>query len=318
MDLVTIDDVPQGSPGARLSDGTILHLRRAARTNTIETLLPSTNIALLGCGAEGLDIARRIVTRAEDGTAADELAAARALLPPDTPLLAPVIGPRLIVAQGLAYRSHLEEMSGTPEPAHPTAFLKSPSSIVGPEASVCIPSQASGMVDYEGEIAFVFGRTAYRVDESEALACIAGVTAANDISARDWTPGVFAATDPWEARLTWEVNIMGKQLPGFTPLGPALRTLDSIADLDALRVQTRLNGQVLQDDTLGGSIFPVEKAIAYFSQWYRFEPGDILLTGTPAGVGLGRNPPIFLQPGDRIEVEVEGAGTLSTPITGPA
>lgn len=316
MDLVTIDDVPGGSPGARLASGEILHFGRGAEPGTIETWVPSTVKAILAAGAGGLGIARRLVDRAETGETLDRLKHSAALLPSDTRLLSPIPVPRLLVAQGLAYTSHLEEMSGTPVPPHPTAFMKSVNSIAGPGAPLVIPSQAPDMVDYEGELAVVFGRTCYRVSEEDALSCIAGVTAANDISARDWAPAVFAATEAWEGRLTWEVNIMGKQLPGFTPLGPVLRTMDAIEDVAKLSLRTRINGTTLQEDLVGGMIFSLERVISYFSQWYQFEPGDVLLTGTPAGVGIGRDPQIFLKPGDIVEVELEGIGILRTPVVG--
>lgn len=107
---------------------------------------------------------------------------------------------------------------------------------------------------------------------------------------------------------------MGKQFPGFTPLGPVLTTVDDIPDPSALRLVTRLNGQVMQDAQVSDMIFPLDEVISYFSRWYHFQPGDVLLTGTPAGVGIGRKPPIFLTPGDRVEVEIDRIGTLSTPI----
>jgi 2-keto-4-pentenoate hydratase/2-oxohepta-3-ene-1,7-dioic acid hydratase in catechol pathway len=317
MQLLTIDDIPGGSPGARLRSGDVLHLARAARRGSIEAWLPAQLADLLAGGPEAMAIARRIVDRAEAGDSGDELAEAGALLPADTRLLAPLPSPRLIVAAGLAFRSHLAEMANTPAPAEPTAFMKSPRSIAAPGAKLRLPAQASGMVDYEGELACVFGQTCYMVSEADALGCIGGYTIANDISARDWAPAVWAATAPWHARQTWEVNIMGKQLPGFTPLGPVLLTADDVPDPAALHLTTRLNGAVMQDASIADLIFPLARTIAYLSRWYRFEPGDLLLTGTPAGVGIGRTPPVFLQAGDTIEVEIGGIGTLTTPILPP-
>ena len=318
MHLLTIDDVPHGSAGARLASGAVLHLPRAARSGTIEAWLPGSLAALLAGGAEAMAIARRIVDRAEAGSGAEELAARGALLPADTRLLAPLPAPRLILAAGLAYRSHLAEMSNTPAPSEPTAFMKSPTSIGAPGAPLRLPAQASEMVDYEGELACVFGRTCHAVSEADALDCLAGYTIANDLSARDWVKQVWASTEPWAARQSWEVNLMGKQLPGFTPLGPVLLTADEVPDPSALHLTTRLNGAVMQDALVADMIFPLARVIAYLSRWYRFEAGDVLLTGTPAGVGAGRKPPVFLQAGDRIEVEVDGIGTLVTPILAAA
>ncbi len=232
------------------------------------------------------------------------------LLAPQTPLLAPIPDARMIVAAGLAYRSHLAEMSGTPAPPHPSGFLKTSHSIGGPDAALTLPPAASGHVDFEGELAVVFGKTCHAVDARQAMDCVAGYTAANDVSARDWVRAVWQAQSAWEARLTWEVNIMGKQFPGFTCLGPALLTADEVPDVGQLRLETRLNGERMQAAPVSDMIFGVADMIAHFSQWYVFEPGDVLLTGTPAGVGVGRKPPVFMREGDVVEVEISGIGTL--------
>jgi 2-keto-4-pentenoate hydratase/2-oxohepta-3-ene-1,7-dioic acid hydratase in catechol pathway len=314
MQLVTINDIPTGSVGARLQSGEILHLARAARYGTIEMLLPSSLIALLEAGEEAMDIVRRIVDAAESGQTRAALNAKGALLPPHTPLLAPIPRPGMIVAAGLNFRSHLAEMNGTAAPPHPTAFMKAPSSIASPGAELALPPQASEAVDYEGELACIFGRTCHMVSPEDALRHIAGYSVANDLSARDWAPAVHASKVPWEARLTWEVNIMGKQLPGFTPLGPTMITADAVGDPHDFRLMTRLNGQVMQDAPISDMLFPLAEAIAYFSRWYTFQPGDIFLSGTPAGVGAGRKPPVYLRPGDRLEVEIAEIGVLSTPV----
>jgi 2-keto-4-pentenoate hydratase/2-oxohepta-3-ene-1,7-dioic acid hydratase in catechol pathway len=217
-----------------------------------------------------------------------------------------------MVAAGLAYRSHLAEMANTPAPAHPTAFMKSPASISGPEEKVSLPTLAREHVDYEGELACVFGRTCYNVPASEALSYLAGYTAANDLSARDWAKSVWAATAPWDARITWEVNIMGKQFPGFTALGPVLTTTDEIPDPSLLKLRTTVNGQVMQAAPVSDLIFPIPEVISYLSRWYEFAPGDVLLTGTPAGVGIGRKPPVFLKEGDVVSVEIDRIGCLTT------
>ena len=205
-------------------------------------------------------------------------------------------------------------MADTPIPAHPTAFMKSPTSIAGPGADIRVPTGAQNHVDYEGELAVVFGRECHRVAAEDALQYVAGYTLANDVSARDWVGEVWQAKAPWDARRTWEVNIMGKQFPGFTSLGPVLLTRDEVPDVTQLRLTTRLNGAVMQSAMIADMIFDLPTAIAWFSQWYRFSVGDVLLTGTPAGVGVGRKPPVFMHPGDRVEVEIEEIGILSNSI----
>jgi len=317
MHLVTIDDVAGGSPGARLRSGAVLHLGRAARSGTIESWVPRRVLDILEGGDEAIDLVRRIVDRAEEGAATDELFHRGAILAPDARLLAPVPEPRMVVAAGLAYKSHLAEMSGTPTPPHPTAFMKSAASIASPHGILPLPAQASDALDYEGELACVFGRACHAVSPEDAMACVAGFTVANDLSARDWVKPVWAATAPWEARLTWEVNVMGKQFPGFTPLGPALVTADEIEDVTALGLTTRLNGTIMQQAPIGDMIFSIAEVIAHLSRWYQFRPGDVLLTGTPAGVGVGRSPPVFLKAGDVIEVQIERIGLISTRIASP-
>jgi acylpyruvate hydrolase len=314
MRLVTIDDVPSGSPGALLQSGEIVHLARAALADTIEAWLPSGVAGILAGGRAGVAVASGIAARYEN-MKADALAQFRAsgtLMPATTRLLPPVPSPGLIVAAGLAYRSHLAEMAGTPTPAQPTGFMKSPTSLSPSGATLSLPPQAREHVDYEGELALIFGSRCHMVDQAEAMTYVAGYTVANDLSARDWVKAVWAATSPWEARQTWEVNIMGKQLPGFTALGPAMVTADEISDPAQLRLTTVLNGRTMQDAQISDLIFPIAQMVAYFSRWYTFMPGDVLLTGTPAGVGVGRDPSIFLRSGDTVEVNIDRIGTLST------
>ena len=314
MQLVTIDNVPGGSPGARLRSGEILHLARASTAGTLEAWLPASIMGILDGGPAALEVIRRMIDRVET-LSGDQRAHLRddgAVLPPATQLLSPIPNPRLIVAAGLAYKAHLAEMAGTPAPAHPTAFMKAASSLSAPNARVGLPPQADSFVDYEGELACVFGRHCHNVPAETALSYLAGYTIANDLSARDWAKATLAATDPWVARLTWEVNIMGKQLPGFTALGPVLTTVDEIPDPSALHLTTRLNEKVMQSASVSDLIFPIAETISFLSRWYTFQPGDILLTGTPAGVGIGRKPPVFIHSGDTVAVSVDRIGTLTT------
>lgn len=312
MRLVTIDSGSKGVPGAILESGEVLHLQQAALAGTVQGWLPDSVRGILEAGAEGLDVVRQIVLRV-DALSPAGLTALRnsgALTSASTRLLAPVTNPRLIVAAGLAYHSHLAEMAGTSVPPHPTAFMKSINSVTATGAAIPIPPFASKHMDYEGELAVVFGRKCHCVNADQALDYVAGYTVANDVSARDWVADVFQATTPWEARRSWEINIMGKQFPGFTPLGPALLTIDEVPDVNTLHLTTRLNGKVMQSSSVGDLIFSISETIAYFSNWYAFMPGDVLLTGTPAGVGAGRKPPVYMADGDVIEVEIDGIGTL--------
>ena len=140
---------------------------------------------------------------------------------------------------------------------------------------------------------------------------VAGYTIANDVSARDWVGEVFSATASFEGIQAWERNIMGKNFPTFTPCGPVLVTKDEIADPHDLQLTTRLNGEVIQSTKTDDLIFKIPDIIAYYSQWYCFQPGDIVTTGSPSGVGVARDPRVFMHEGDTIEIEVEGIGVLS-------
>jgi len=214
----------------------------------------------------------------------------------------------------LAYRTHLQEM-GVPLPSEPVAFLKAPSSLCGSREPIRLPADHPEMVDFEGELAFVIGRPCHRVGADEALSYIAGYTVLNDVSARDWVKEALAAEQSRaQAVQTWDKNIRGKQFPTFTPMGPALVTADEIFDPNDLELETRVNGQVMQHANTRDLIFNVQHLLAYFSHWYAFQPGDIVSTGTPAGVGVGRKPPVFLRAGDVVEVRIAGIGALTNPV----
>lgn len=233
----------------------------------------------------------------------------------DADLLPPVPNPKLILSVGLNYWKHLEEMEGTPVPKHPAAFIKTRDSLLGSGKPVTAPNHCPDMMDYEGELCVVMGKRCHNVDASEAMDAVAGYTIANDISARNWVHEVFEAEGTFPAIHAWERNINGKQLPGFTPCGPVFVTKEEIPDPHDLHMETRLNGEVMQSTGTDDMIFKIPDLIAYYSQWFRFNPGDIITTGSPAGVGFGRDPKVFMKSGDIVEVEVEGIGRLTNSIS---
>jgi len=232
----------------------------------------------------------------------------------DADLLAPVTHPNMILSVGLNYRRHLAEMEGTPAPKFPSAFMKTITSLTGAGKPIVVPPQCPDMIDYEAEFTFVFGKTCHNVSADDAMDYVGGYTIANDVSARDWVADIFSATEPFPAILAWERNIMGKNFSTFTPCGPVIVTPDEIDDPHNLLLEFRLNGEVMQSSRTDDLIFDIPQIVSYFSQWYRFEPGDIVTTGTPSGVGAGRKPQVFMKPGDRAEVSLEGVGTLSNPV----
>jgi 2-keto-4-pentenoate hydratase/2-oxohepta-3-ene-1,7-dioic acid hydratase in catechol pathway len=162
----------------------------------------------------------------------------------------------------------------------------------------------------------VIGRACHNVAAAEVMDYVAGYTIINDVSARDWLPGFFKAEGKMPSLLAWELNILGKQLPTFTPMGPVVVTKDEIADDRALSLTTTLNGKVMQSTSTSDLVYGVREVIAHFSKWYRFVPGDVISTGSPSGVGFARKPPVFMRDGDVIAVTVEGVGTLRNPVKG--
>jgi 2-keto-4-pentenoate hydratase/2-oxohepta-3-ene-1,7-dioic acid hydratase in catechol pathway len=215
-------------------------------------------------------------------------------------LESPVTAPSKIVAIGLNYADHARE-SGVEPPKAPVAFVKTPNSIVGPGQDIRYAKDDTAEVDYEAELAVVIGRRASRVSQDEALDYVFGYTCCNDVSARD----AQFADGQW---------VRGKSFDTFCPLGPWIVTADEIADPQALHIACRVNGQTLQDSTTGEMIFGVAEIISYMSRFITFEPGDVIATGTPFGVGFARTPPVYLLNGDTVEVEVEGIGVLSNPV----
>jgi 2-keto-4-pentenoate hydratase/2-oxohepta-3-ene-1,7-dioic acid hydratase in catechol pathway len=211
------------------------------------------------------------------------------------------------------YHEHLREMK-TPAPEKPAAFTKSVASIIGPEAPILIPPENSAMVDWEGEFSVVIGKPCHRVKAAQALDYVAGYTIVNDVSARDWVAPVFSSTGIMGPIHAWEQNLLGKMFPTFCPMGPVLATKEDVPDPGNVEITTRLNGQLMQSANTDDLVFSVPELIEYYSQFYLFKPGDVITTGSPSGVGYGRNPRIFMKVGDVVEVEVEGVGILRNPI----
>lgn len=217
--------------------------------------------------------------------------------PAGATLLAPVPDPRKIICLGLNYRDHAAE-SGMEIPTEPILFSKYPTTLVGHLADIVLPEESS-QVDYEAELVIVVGKGGRRISQAKALEHVAGYTVGHDVSARDWQlnkPG-----KQWMA---------GKTFDTFAPVGPALVTADEVPDPHALGIRLRLNGETMQDSSTSQLIFRVDETIAYLSKIFTLEPGDLIFTGTPPGVGMARKPPVWLKAGDVVEVEIDGLGTL--------
>lgn len=215
----------------------------------------------------------------------------------DVRLAAPLARPSKIVCIGLNYADHAKE-TGAATPAEPVLFMKSTTALVGPNDAIMIPKD-SQKTDWEVELAVVMGKRASYVAEAEALDYVAGYVLHNDVSEREFQ---------LEKGGTWD---KGKGCDTFAPMGPFLATKDEIKDVNNLRLWLKLNGKMMQDGTTANLIFKIPFLISYVSRFMTLLPGDIISTGTPAGVGLGMNPQVYLQPGDVVELGIDGLGTAT-------
>ena len=208
----------------------------------------------------------------------------------------PIPDPEKIICLGLNYKDHAAE-AGLKLPSAPVLFAKYRNSLIGPFDDINVPPVAANAVDYEVELAVVIGRRAIRVSESDALDYVAGYSVFNDVSARD----LQMQTSQWGA---------GKAIDGFAPMGPGVVPAQFVGDPQSLMLTTRVNGEQLQHESSSQMIFGVATTIAFITQFMTLEPGDIIATGTPAGVGFTRKPPIALRDGDVVELEIEKVGTI--------
>lgn len=216
-------------------------------------------------------------------------------------LIAPVPNPGKILCIGLNYRDHAIETKAE-IPGEPVVFGKFGNTIIGPGESIILPA-VSSKVDYEAELVVVIGKTGKNIAQESALDYVAGYMNGHDVSARDWQKG--RPGGQW---------LLGKTPDNFAPTGPYFVSADEIANPHDLRVQFRLNGETMQDGNTAEFIFNINEVIAHVSKIMTLNPGDLIFTGTPAGVGVARSPQIFLKPGDKAEVEIEGLGTLTNPV----
>jgi 2-keto-4-pentenoate hydratase/2-oxohepta-3-ene-1,7-dioic acid hydratase in catechol pathway len=215
----------------------------------------------------------------------------------------PITIPSKIVCIGLNYRDHAEEQ-GVDLPDAPLLFAKWPNTLIGAGEPIVIPPITS-KVDYEAELGVVIGERLRNVSEENALEGVRGYLCLNDVSARD----LQFADGQW---------VRGKSLDTFCPVGPKLVSPDDVPDPQRLSIRALVNGRVLQDSSTAQMVFGVAAVIAHVSQAITLEPGDLIATGTPAGVGAFRHPPVFLRPGDQVTIEIEGLGALTNPVRAAA
>jgi 2-keto-4-pentenoate hydratase/2-oxohepta-3-ene-1,7-dioic acid hydratase in catechol pathway len=260
---------------------------RVVDLNAADPRLPADMLQLLRGGDELLHLARQVI---------DSASAAMWVELAGTQLVAPVPNPGKIICIGLNYRDHAAE-AGLPMPAEPVVFAKLSNTVNGPYSPITMP-RATEQIDYEAELGVVLGKTCKGVKEADALDYVAGYLAVNDVSARD----VQHRNGQW---------VLGKSPDGFAPMGPALVTADEVGDPQQLDLRTRIGDEVLQSSNTREMIFPVARLISFISEFVTLEPGDVIATGTPSGVGGAQKPPRWLRAGETVRVEFPRLGALA-------
>ncbi len=282
MKLITFTS-PTGPRTGAVQSNKIIDLPAASSGK-----LPADMLTFLQQGDQAMSLAREILSRNNLDAFSRPF--------DENNLLAPIANPSKIMAIGRNYAAHAHEQKMEP-PKSPVIFAKYPSAIIGPNQAITWSDSLTQKVDFEAELAVIIGKTARKVSEADALNYVAGYTVCNDVSARD-----LQFSDKQYTR--------GKSLDTFCPLGPWLVTADEIGNPQSLRLRAVLNGQVMQDAITGDMLFGVAQLIAFMSRAFTLFPGDIISTGTPSGVGVFRNPPVFMKDGDEIIIEVEKVGRL--------
>lgn len=312
MRLVTFETQGMTRLGAEHRDG-IVDLNRAhalrlatRQAGTVQARadmeVPPDMLRFLEAGPAALARAREALQLADEVCRAGGPTTAALVLPSSAVRLrAPILNPRKLVCLGLNYRDHAEEAKFA-IPDCPVLFAKFATAIIGPGDPILLPA-VSCEVDYEAELAVVIGRPGRHIPQERAYDHVAGYTIVNDVSARDY-----------QLRKPGGQWLAGKTFDTFLPMGPALVTADEVPDPQALDIRCRIGGEVAQSSSTRQLIFPVPEIVAYCSHIFTLEPGDVIATGTPPGVGMARTPPRYLRDGDTVTVEIAGLGALHNPV----
>lgn len=243
-------------------------------------------LTLIRAGASGLEAVEKALKAGNQATYALE----------DVRLHAPIPRPGKILCSGINYQSHFEENPNAVMPEEPFFFAKLPSTVIGPGDAI-VHTEFTQQLDYEVEFAVVIGKPLYRAAEDQVMDAVFGYTLLHDVSARD-------------VQFKDNQITLGKNFDSFTPLGPCIVTKDELTDPGNVRLRSLVNGEVMQDGSTQEWLFSLPKLLSFLSRRMTLEPGDIISTGTPAGVGVFRKPPVFLKPGDVVVLEAEGIGRL--------
>ena len=258
--------------------------------NALNTNIPADMLNFLMGGSATFDAARSVVGKGDGGLDAGDLR-----------VLAPISNPEKVICIGLNYADHAEE-SGMAVPSEPVVFSKFASSIVGPTDPIEAPP-SSTKLDYEVELVVVVGKSGRHISEANAFDHVAGYTIGHDVSARDYQ--LEKPAGQWT---------LGKTFDTFAPIGPHIVSKDEIPDPHGLGIRCILNGEKVQDSNTKQLIFRIETLISYLSQVFTLSPGDLIFTGTPPGVGMGRNPQLWLKPGDTVVCEIDGIGRITNSV----
>jgi 2-keto-4-pentenoate hydratase/2-oxohepta-3-ene-1,7-dioic acid hydratase in catechol pathway len=288
--LVTFSEGSAAARTGAVVDGGVVDLTGAGA--------PADMLELIRLGTDAM----RIAADAIAGTTPIPLGTVRFHAPVPRP-------PKDVLCVGRNYPEHAAEFSRSGfdasersvVPEHPVIFTKAASSIVGPDEPILVANDPTGSVDYEGELAVVIGEGGRRIRAVEAEAHVFGYTIVNDVTARDLQ----------KRHVQW---FLGKSPDTFCPMGPAIVTIDELPDIGAAWLRTQVNGELRQEAPISSLLFDIPSLISTISETMTLEPGDVIATGTPAGAGIGSDPPRFLAPGDLVEVSVDGIGTLRNPV----
>lgn len=298
MRLYTFAAEGRSRVGVALGDQ-LIDLAEAGAAMRPPRMLPSDMLTLLGLGEAGLDAARAVMTFMQKRPPLPVGVQVVHLLE-TVRLLAPIPRPGKILCSGINYRGHLEENPGAKMPTEPFFFSKLPSAVIGPGEPIVHP-KVTNQLDYEVEFAIVIGKRMKHTPPKHVFERIAGYTILHDVSARD-------------VQFKDNQITLGKNFDTFCPMGPCIVTKDELPDPANARLRSFVNGKLLQDGTTADWVFPLPELLGRLSDVMTLDPGDVVSTGTPAGVGVFRKPQIFLKPGDVARLEIEGIGVLENPI----
>ena len=316
MKLLTLKVDGALHAGVQIGDEA-LDLVRAAATIDLASGVPPTVRGILAASDAARDLIAQVVAHAEQAEVRDALIASGALRPMGEVAFGPIIpDPAMFLSIGANSRAHIAEMNDTPPPS-PEFFFKVRSAIAASGDTITPPADYADMLDWEGELCAVIGKTCHRVTPDQADDYIAGYTLTNDVSARNSVRDFMGAQGRHQVVTAFRILTQLKNFPGFCPVGPVLATRDEFAAEWDYTLETVVNGEVTQHSIKADLIFSPAQILSYFSEFYVFEPGDIISLGSPPGVGMAMKPPRFLKAGDVVQVRAAEIGVLTNTIGVP-